>query len=75
MPPHDAKQLVNAMTKLAGDAGLRQSMGAAARQRYEDCSRLARIIPLLVDFYKKLMDPSHARNGNGITHPWAAFNA
>src|SRR6185369_6267988 len=53
--PGDADALGKAMTKLAGDAELRQRMGLAARQRYEKLFTSEAVVPLLTDFYERLV--------------------
>ena len=72
--PGDADALGKAMTKLAGDAELRQRMGLAARQRYEKLFTSEAVVPLLTDFYERLVRHEHASAATNGHHPWAAFN-
>jgi glycosyltransferase involved in cell wall biosynthesis len=78
-PPGDVKSLEHAMAKLAGDAELRKKMGHAARRTYEQLFTSAAVLPMLTNFYQRVMDHHHA-SGNGrnhsspATHPWALFN-
>ena len=76
VPPGDAKALGQAMTKLAGDAELRRTMGIAARRSYEKLFTSHAVLPLLTDFYERLTRPDQAgrARANGH-HPWASFNA
>ena len=62
------------MTKLAGDAELRQRMGRAARQRYEKLFTSEAVVPLLTDFYERLVRHEQASTATNGHHPWAAFN-
>ena len=76
VPPGDARALGDAMTKLAGDAELRRQMGIAARRRYEKLFTSHAVLPLLTDFYERLITQDHTGSAhtNGY-HPWATFNA
>lgn len=77
VPAGDANALGAAMTKLAGDADLRQRMGLAARRRYEKHFTSHAVLPLLNNFYERLITPAERvesplpTNGH---HPWASFN-
>ena len=73
VPPNDAEALSAAFARFAGDPPLLQTMGVAARKRYEQFFTPRAVLPLLVDFYETLA----GGNGNGrvsAAHPWAAFN-
>jgi glycosyltransferase involved in cell wall biosynthesis len=72
--PGDADALGKAMTKLAGDAELRHRMGLAARQRYEKLFTSEAVVPLLTDFYERLVRHEQASAVTNGHHPWAAFN-
>ena len=72
--PGDADALGKAMTKLAGDAELRNRMGLAARQRYEKLFTSEAVVPLLTDFYERLIRHEQASAATNGHHPWAAFN-
>jgi len=72
--PGDADALGKAMTKLAGDAELRNRMGLAARQRYEKLFTSEAVVPLLTDFYERLVRHEQASAATNGHHPWAAFN-
>ena len=73
VPPSDAQSLTEALAKLTVDEKLRQAMGLAARKRYEELFTPGAVVPLLLDFYKQLSDPSN--NGRvPPAHPWSGFN-
>ncbi len=54
VPVGDADALAKAMLRLAEDAGLRASMGAAARVRYERMFSPKVVVPLLLETYRRL---------------------
>ena len=77
VPPNDAKALGAAMARLAGDPGLRQRMGLAAREKYEQLFTPRAVLPLLINFYQRVVD-GHRATDNGrnnppeeVTHPWS----
>ncbi len=61
--PEDAKALAAAMSRLAADAGLRRRMGLAARKKYEQLFTPQVVLPLLIDFYERVIDRHAANNG------------
>jgi len=74
VPPGEPDLLAKAMLRLALDAGLRQTMGAAARERYEKMFSPKVVVPLMVETYRRV-----SRNGHGVPetvasnghlHPW-----
>jgi glycosyltransferase involved in cell wall biosynthesis len=74
VPPGDPGSLAEAMLRLAQDAELRRSMGAAAQERYQKLFSPKVVVPLMVETYRRVM-----RNGqggletvadNGHIHPW-----
>lgn len=74
--PGDTEALGAAMTRLASDAELRRRMGRAARGRYEQLFTPSAVLPLLVNFYQRVMRGRAAGDGAGaptpeFTHPWA----
>jgi len=78
VPPEDNAALAAAMVRLAGDTKLRRTMGLAARKRYEQLFTPEAVLPLLVNFYERVLEvhvnghPSG--NGHGrlpaSIHPW-----
>jgi glycosyltransferase involved in cell wall biosynthesis len=79
VPAGDSTALGEAMKRLAGDAALRRSMGRAARERYRELFTAGAVLPMLTDFYRRVMDAhAAATNGHGarrpepLCHPWAA---
>ncbi|HEX8499781.1 MAG TPA: glycosyltransferase family 4 protein [Pyrinomonadaceae bacterium] len=81
VPPGDEHALGEAMGRLAGDAALRRSMGRAAREKYRQLFTSDGVLPLLTDFYRRVVDAHGApRNGRGARHgaeapphhPWAS---
>jgi glycosyltransferase involved in cell wall biosynthesis len=75
--PGDQQALGEAMARLAKDVGLRERMGRAARQKYEQMFTPKAVLPLLLDFYQHTI-AGHASGSNGarhpqkdITHPWS----
>jgi glycosyltransferase involved in cell wall biosynthesis len=77
VPAGDPKALGAAMTRLANDAGLRKRMGRAAREKYERIFSPSVVLPLLSDFYRRVIDGDRAtNNGKGqptgeSRHPWS----
>jgi glycosyltransferase involved in cell wall biosynthesis len=55
----DVDAMASALLRLAGDANLRQAMGAANRDRFLDHYQPARVGGLMLDLYRRLL------NGNG----------
>jgi len=82
VPSDDGKALAAAMARLAGDAEMRRRMGIAARKRYEQLFTPEAVLPLLVDFYDRILE-QHAvaptrstdRPLSELNHPWFAINA
>src|SRR2546422_1553164 len=77
VPPNDAKALGAAIIRLAADAELRQRMGLAARKKYEQLFTPRVVLPLLTDFYERVIE-GHSAGNNGtrqppkdIRHPWS----
>jgi glycosyltransferase involved in cell wall biosynthesis len=70
VPPNDPKALGAAMAQLATDAELRKSMGTAARRKYEELFTPAAVVPLLIDFYKHVIDAPEACGNGHARHPW-----
>jgi glycosyltransferase involved in cell wall biosynthesis len=82
VPPDDVNALAAAMSRLAADADLRHRMGQAARKKYEQLFTPRVVLPLLVDFYERVIDEHAAgnrvsRNSNNgqrppakLFHPW-----
>src|SRR3989440_10569573 len=62
--PGDAEALGAAMIRLANDAGLRETMGRAAREKYEQIFSPGVVMPLLFDFYRRVID-GHGDGNNG----------
>jgi glycosyltransferase involved in cell wall biosynthesis len=82
VPSDDVKRLGAAMARLAGDADLRYRMGVAARKKYEQLFTPEAVLPLLIDFYERVMDRHAAAVGSTnasrpteLKHPWFAINA
>jgi glycosyltransferase involved in cell wall biosynthesis len=87
VPPNDVKALGAAMSRLAGDAELRQTMGLAAREKYEQLFTPQVVLPLLTNFYECVLDRHKAtNNGNNgksqthrvpeeTSHPWSSFSS
>jgi glycosyltransferase involved in cell wall biosynthesis len=72
VPPGDPRSLSDALAKLTTDVELRQAMGAAARKRYEALFTPAAVLPLLIDFYQKIIGKVDLSNNGRVTpsHPW-----
>ncbi|MDX6575485.1 MAG: hypothetical protein QOE96_1438 [Blastocatellia bacterium] len=75
VPPGDTAALADAILRLARDAGLRQTMGAAAKARYQALFSPKVVVPLMVETYRRVTRNGHgisaAVEGNGHVHPWA----
>ena len=61
VPAGDGRALGEAMTRLAGDAALRKRMGRAAREKYRRLFTAGAVLPLLTDFYRRVIDAGRAR--------------
>lgn len=82
--PNDVKALSSAMCRLAGDSKLRQAMGLAARKRYEQFFTSPVVLPLLIEYYERVMRKHATTNGDAsnhtqqrhaeLTHPWFNVN-
>lgn len=79
VPPGDPEALGEAMTRLACDPALRGSMGAAGREKYRQLFTADAVMPLLTDFYRRVIDGRdapgdgrEARAGGATFHPWAS---
>lgn len=78
VPAGDAEALGEALKRVAGDAALRRSMGIAAREQYRRLFTSEAVMPLLTDFYGRVMAAhgasknGHAAGSKEIRHPWAA---
>ncbi|MCU1267023.1 MAG: glycosyl transferase group 1 [Acidobacteria bacterium] len=78
VPSGDARALGEAMARLARDEELRKRMGRAAREKYELVFAPKVVLPLLLEFYQRVIQ--HHSNGNNgakrplkeIEHPWSA---
>jgi glycosyltransferase involved in cell wall biosynthesis len=73
VPPNDVAALTAALGRLAGDPYLLRAMGAAARKRYEQLFTPRAVVPLLLEFYERVMGRNGSTNHERIapTHPWA----
>jgi glycosyltransferase involved in cell wall biosynthesis len=88
VPPNDMKALGAAISRLAGDAELRRTMGLAAREKYEQLFTPRVVLPLLTDFYEHMLNGHAAPNGNNASngnsqtrgapekasHPWSSLS-
>jgi glycosyltransferase involved in cell wall biosynthesis len=74
--PENQEALGAAMSRLAGDASLRREMGLAARKKYEQMFSPAVVLPLLTEFYERVIAGHHSGNGSAghqrkeLDHPW-----
>ena len=87
VPPNDVDALAAAMSRLAQDPDLRLRLGLAARKRYEQFFAPNAVLPLLVDFYERVIEKrAMSKVGSvGVTneqqpraklvHPWSAINS
>jgi glycosyltransferase involved in cell wall biosynthesis len=75
VPAGDKSALTEAILRLARDAGLRQSMGAAAKERYQKLFAPNVVVPLMVKTYRRVIRNGHnvpeEVADNGHVHPWA----
>lgn len=75
VPAGDMSALAEAMVRLAKDADLRRTMGAAAKDRYQKLFSPKVVVPLMVDTYRRVTRNGHGVAetvaGNGHLHPWA----
>lgn len=75
VPAGDMSALTEAMLRLAKDADLRRTMGAAAKERYQKLFSPKVVVPLMVDTYRRVTRNGHGVAeivaGNGHLHPWA----
>ena len=75
VPPGDVSALTDAILRLARDPALRQTMGAAAKKRYQKLFSPTVVVPLMVETYRRVTRNGHgvseAVAGNGHVHPWA----
>jgi len=82
VPPNDVNALGAAMSLVAADNDLRVRMGLAARKKYEQLFSPIAVLPMLVDFYGRVID-NHMARGNGsskrhpakLAHPWSGINS
>lgn len=76
VPPGDVPALTRAMQRLALDPELRHSMGRAARLRYEQIFAPDRVLPLLLEAYRRVAVKEHAQPGVAEiwddAHPWSS---
>ena len=76
VPPGDDQELGAAMGRLAGDAALRERLGRAARAKYERMFAPDVVLPMLLDFYQRVIEVHRAGNldrcrvAAEIRHPW-----
>lgn len=56
VPPDDNHALAAAITRMAADVEMRQTMGAAARLKYEQLFTPQAVLPVLLDFYELVVD-------------------
>jgi len=74
VPAGDVNALANAMLRLTGDSSARESMGRAARARYEQLFSPAAVLPLVLKTYARVSGNGHRVAGapvNSYSHPWA----
>jgi len=76
VPVSDAHSLSRALAKLTLDAELRETMGVAARKRYEELFTPRAVLPLLVDFYQQVTGQNISSDNGRVSpcHPWSGFN-
>lgn len=76
VPSGDTKALEDAMAQLAGNLELCRSMGIAARKKYEQLFTSPAVLPVLTDFYEKVIGNGHAQKrqqageSSRVEHPW-----
>lgn len=76
VPPGDVVALTEAMHHLAVNPKLRESLGQAARDRYEQLFSPAKVLPLLLETYRSVAaggqaDRTADRWSERSEHPWA----
>ena len=75
VPPGDKSALAEAILQLARDARLRQTMGTAAKERYQKLFAPNVVVPLMVKTYRRVIQNGHPAPeeiaDNGHVHPWA----
>jgi glycosyltransferase involved in cell wall biosynthesis len=74
VPPGDARALADAMLRLSQDHALLQSMGLAARARYEKFFSPGAVLPLMLQTYNRVSGNGHRVANPGDhdhLHPWA----
>jgi glycosyltransferase involved in cell wall biosynthesis len=75
VPAGDKGALAEAILRLAQDAGLRQTMGTAAKERYQKLFAPNVVVPLMVKTYRRVIrnghDVAEGVADNGHVHPWA----
>ncbi len=76
VPPNDVRALGVAMSRLSSDPELRRRMGLAARKKYEQLFTPRVVLPLLMDFYERVVNGSDATNNASrpreeLCHPWS----
>ena len=71
--PGDARALADAMLRLANDPNLRDRMGRAAHERYQNFFSPPVVLPLMLHTYGRLSGNGHRQthSSNGHVHPWA----
>ncbi len=73
VPAGDANALAEAMIRLANNRDLRERMGQAAYERYQQLFSPSVVLPLMLETYGRLSGNGH-RVQNSLTqelHPWA----
>ena len=68
VPPGDKRALTEAMLRLALDEGLRQRMGAAAKDKYEKLFSPRAVVPLMLETYHRITNKTSTARAH---HPWA----
>jgi len=74
VPAGDVNALAGAMVRLAEDRHARESMGRAARERYERFFSPSAVLPLVLKTYARVSGNGHRAAvpcDNGHPHPWA----
>ena len=78
VPPGDVEALKEAMHVLAVNADLRRHMGLAARRRYEQIFSPSRVLPILLETYRRVAaeggapQPAVAAEAWQGVHPWSS---
>lgn len=77
VPSGDTKALGDAMARLAGNPELCRAMGLAARKKYEQLFTSPAVLPVLIDFYEKVVSNGQAETHRQakesrrlLEHPW-----